>query len=155
MTLDYASRTRPRRGALVIVAVSLLALAVAALLALAIQTRATRMADAREWTVSGPPCPSATAASLAAAGEAATQLTTYYGARFGRTHGAVRCREIGYDDGRSGEDFPVCEFDHPGGLEVTTSAGHWVFDLPPLRAATVQVRHGVAQCVVGSSVEID
>jgi hypothetical protein len=155
MVLEYGARRAPRRNVLVGAAGALITLAVVALVVLAVQTRATRMADAREWTVAGPPCASATAASLAAAGETASQAMSYYGVRFARAHGALRCSQIGYDEGRSGEDLPVCQFDHPGALVVTTATGRYAFLLPPTSPATVQVRHGVPQCVIAASVEID
>jgi nucleoside-diphosphate-sugar epimerase len=46
----------------------------------------------------------------------------------------------------------VCQFDHPGALAVTTPRGTWPFAVAPLRAATVQVRHDIPQCVVGAVV---
>jgi hypothetical protein len=135
-----------------ILAVAMIALAVAALVGVWATTRAARMAQARAWTDSGPPCAVVRASDLAAADETPTQAQTFGGVGFLRTHGAIRCTEIGYDGGRSDDDFPVCQFDHPGGLSVTTPRGTYLFALAPLRAATVQVRHGVPDCVVTGEV---
>jgi hypothetical protein len=154
MTLDYGAQRPPRHRAMTLAGGALIALVIAALLAAAVTNRATRMSEAREWTASGPPCARSTTAALLAADEAPDQMTMFQGVRFARTHGAIRCNTIGYDEGRSGDDFPVCEFDHPGGMEVTTAAGRYDFLLNPMSPATVQVRHGVPACVVGSSVEI-
>jgi hypothetical protein len=154
MAIDYGVRRAPRRRILAGAAIAVLALGLAALVAVWSADRATRMSDARAWTVAGPPCATLAAASLAASSEAAVQIETFSGVRFARAHGALRCADIGYDEGRSDDTFPVCQFDHPGGLQVTTPTGTYSFLLPPMRAATIQVRHDVPACVVGSSMEI-
>jgi len=154
MAIDYGVRRRPRRRALMAAAIVVIVLGLALLFAVWATDRATRMSDARAWTVAGPPCATASAASLAASPEAPVQVETFTGVRFARAHGALRCTDIGYDDGRSDDVFPVCQFDHPGGLQVTTPRGTYGFLLKPMEAATVQVRHDVAECVVGSSMEI-
>jgi hypothetical protein len=150
--LDYGARRRPRQAARMVLAIIMIGLVVAALAGLWATTRAARMAHARAWTDSGPPCAMAKASALAAAAEPPTQAQTYGGVRFVRAHGAIRCTEIGYDGGRSDDEFPVCQFDHPGGLAVTTPRGTYLFAPAPLRAATVQVRHDIPECVVSGVV---
>ncbi|HEY2048177.1 MAG TPA: hypothetical protein VGH03_02475 [Caulobacteraceae bacterium] len=150
--LDYGARRRPRQVARMVLPIVVIGLAAAALVGLWAMTRAARMDHARVWTASGPPCATAKAPTLAAAGETPTQAQTYGGVLFLRTHGAIRCTEIGYDGGRSDNEFPVCQFDHPGGLAVTTSRGTWLFAPSPLHAATVQVRHDIPECVVSGVV---
>jgi hypothetical protein len=154
MIRDYGVQRAPRSRAMTIGVIALIALATAALIAVLIVHRATRMSDAREWTASGPPCAKSTPTALAAAEESPSQITMFEGVRFARTHGAIRCTTIGYDEGRGDGDFPVCQFDHPGGLEVVTSFGSYHFLISPMIPATIQVPHGVPTCVVGSSVEI-
>jgi hypothetical protein len=151
---DYGVQRPPRRLAMTIAAAVLIAMALTALIAAAVANRATRMSQAREWTASGPPCASSTPSNLLAAGQAPDQITMFQGVRFARAHGAIRCDTIGYNEGRSGDDFPVCEFDHPGGVEITTPSGRYDFLLSPLSPATIQVQHGVPACVVGSTMEI-
>jgi hypothetical protein len=151
---DYGVQRPPRRRAMKVGAMALMALAAAALIALAVANRSTRMREAREWTASGPPCARSTTAALLAAGEAPDQMSMFQGVQFARTHGAIRCNTIGYNDGRSGDDFPVCQFDHPSGVEITTSSGRYDFLLNPMSPATVRVLHGVPACVAGSSVAI-
>jgi hypothetical protein len=153
-TLDYGARRPVRRRAITLGAIALLVIAALAVLAFIIQDRATRMAEARAWTVSGPPCPQGRPAALVADGESVSQVMDFDGVRFARVHGAVRCAEIGYDEGRSGSLFPVCEFDHPGAVSVATARGVTVFVPPSLQAATIQVRHDTPSCVVGSNMEI-
>ena len=151
---DYGVQRAPRRRAMTIAAFALLALAVAALISLAVANRSTRMSQAREWTASGPSCAHSTPSALLGAEEAPVQVVMFQGVQFARAHGAIRCNAIGYNEGRSGDDFPVCEFDHPGGVEVTTSSGRFDFLLSPMSPATVQVQHGIPTCIVGSTVEI-
>ncbi len=133
---------------------AMIALALGALIGVLNLERATHVSEARAWTVSGPPCPSVNPGALAAGAEAPNQVTPFGGVSFARAHGALRCDEIGYDQGRSDDTLPVCQFDHPGALAVTTSRGTWAFRLAPLQPATVQVRRDVPQCVLGASVQI-
>ncbi len=135
-------------------AIAMIALALAALIGVESLERANRMSEARAWTVSGPRCHPVSPDALAASAEAPSQVTPFGGVRFARTHGALRCDEIGDDQGRSDDTLPVCQFDHPGALAVTTRRGTWAFHLAPLQPATVQVRHDVPQCVLGASVQI-
>lgn len=151
---DYGVQRPPRRRAMIIGAGAMMALSAAALIAVAMADRSTRMSKAREWTASGPPCARSSATALLAADEAPDQLSMFQGVRFARAHGAIRCNTIAYNGGRGGDDFPVCEFDHPGGVEVTTSFGRYDFLLSAMSPATVQVPHGVPTCVVGSTVAI-
>jgi hypothetical protein len=153
-TRDNGVQRPARRRAMTIAAGVVIALAAAALVAVAIADRSRRTSAAHEWTASGPPCAHSTATALLAADQAPVQLNVFQGVRFARARGAVRCKSIGYNEGRSANDFPVCQFDHPGGLEVTTSFGRYDFLLDPMKAATVQVQHGIPSCVVGSTVEI-
>jgi hypothetical protein len=154
MTLDYGAQRLHRRRVLAIAGLLLLALGLAVAIAFVIQDHASRMASARAWAASGPPCATGTAAALATDGGNEAQSFVYDGVRFTRLHGAVRCAEIGYDEGRSDREFPVCQFDHPGALSITTSKGVTVFVLPVLQAATIQVRNDTPTCVIGSTMEI-
>lgn len=151
---DFGVQRAQRRRALTVFAFAILALVVAALIAAAVANRSTRMSEAREWTASGPNCARSTPTALVGADEAPVQVVMFQGVEFARAHGALRCNTIGYNEGRSGDDFPVCEFDHPGGVEVKTSFGSYDFLLSPMSSATVQVQHGTPTCVVGSTVEI-
>jgi hypothetical protein len=153
MTIDYGVRRKPGRTGLIIAGAILAVLALAAILAVWANERATRMAVARAWTASGPSCPAASGAP--AEGHVPDQIEHYDGVRFARAHGAITCNEIGYDAGRSGDDYPVCQFDHPGRLEVATPAGVSRFDLGPLDPATVTIQHGVTRCVMAISRDVD
>jgi len=153
MALDYGARRRPRRGALIISGAALGVAAIGALILITLNDRKARIAEAKAWTVSGAPCAHGLGAAWDA--DAPPQIVDFGKARFARAHGATRCAEIGYDGGRSGDIFPICQFDHPGRLEITTDHGATLFQLGPLDPATVFVEHGVARCVVGRSQDVD
>jgi len=154
MALDYGARRKPRRGVVIISGAVLAVLAIGALILVTAHDRQTRIAEAKAWTVSGPPCARVAGVAWDAA-DAPLQIVDFGKARFARAHGATRCNEIGYDGGRSDDVFPVCQFDHPGRLEITTDHGATLFELGPLDPATVSVEHGVAHCVVGHSRDVD
>jgi len=153
MALDYGARRRPRRRALIISGAALALLAVGTLILITINDRNARIAEAKAWTVSGAPC--AHGVGLAWDADAPPQTVDFGNARFARAHGATRCAEIGYDGGRSGDVFPVCQFDHPGRLEITTDHGATLFQLAPLEPATVSIEHGLVRCAVGLSQDVD
>ena len=140
----------------VLIGVGLLALALlAAVIFVIANARATRLANARAWTVSGPPCARTTTAALAALGYDVRQVVSLPGARFTRAHGEATCTTIGYDGGRSDSEFPVCEFNHPGGVVVTTAKGTFAFQPGGVSGATVQVPNGQPNCVVATNREIE
>jgi hypothetical protein len=153
MAMDYGAQRRPRRRVVIISGAVLVILAIGALILTTYNDRQARIAEAKAWTVTGAPCPQGAGPAWDA--DAPPQIVDFGKARFARGHGATRCDEIGYDGGRSDDVFPVCQFDHPGRLEITTSHGAALFQLGPLDPATVSVEHGVAQCVVGRSQDVD
>jgi hypothetical protein len=153
MALDYGAQRKPRRGVVIISGAILAILAIGALTLTTLHDRQTRITEAKAWTVSGVPC--ARGAVIAWDTNAPPQVVDFGQARFARAHGATRCAEIGYDGGRSDDVFPVCQFDHPGRLEITTDHGAALFQLGPLDPATVSIEHGVARCVVGRSQDVD
>jgi len=79
------------------------------------------------------------------------QLTTFGHARFAREHGATLCSDIATDGGRGLGQFPICQFDHPGVLGVSTRRGVYWFWAGFMSPATVSVEHGVPTCVIGAN----
>ncbi len=153
MALDYGARRKPRRGVMIIAGAALAVVGVGALVLVGAHDRQARIAEAKAWTVTGPPCAGGTGRAWDA--DAPPQIVDFGKARFARAHGAIRCAEIGYDGGRSDDVFPICQFDHPGRLEITTDHGATLFQLGPLEPASVSVEHGLARCVVGRSQDVD
>jgi hypothetical protein len=154
LALDYGSRRKPRQQAMVVAAVALALLALSALVFVWATDRATRMAHARAWTVTGPPCAAATG-PLSPSADTPPQITEFEAAKFARLHGAIRCTEVGYDGGRDTSTYPVCQLDHPGRVQVATAAGVSTFDLGPLNGAVISIPHGAARCVVGQNLAAD
>ena len=153
MTLDYGVRARYRGPP--IATVAWIALCAGLVVVSAAQVYAwlhrqdAAIAEAKRWTITGPPCP-----SLSPAGFLASPIKPAHGfdfddVRFARAFGHASCHEIGYDDGRNAETYPVCQFTSPAVLQITTSRGQFYF-APEVRPATIAVRHGVPTCVMNS-----
>lgn len=155
MTSDYATRRAQSRLPLIIAGAVIVILALAALVFVFASSRATRLANARAWSPSGPPCAVTTPQALAAGGYEVRQSQTLMNVTFARAHGSAACSTIGYDEGRSDSEFPVCQFDHPGGLVITTAKGVFAFAPGGVYGATVQVQHDRPSCVVATSREIE
>lgn len=149
MAIDYGARRKPRQITMIIASAALAFLAIGALVFVWANDRATNMAHARAWMVNGPSC--AAASSPPIARDAPIQIDSFQGVTFARAHGAIACAVINYDAGRSASSFPICQFDHPGRLKITTPRGATEFQLPPLIGATVSIEHGAPRCVVGLS----
>jgi hypothetical protein len=154
MALDYGAQRKPRQAVVIISGLVLAAIAVGCLTLIFVNDRQAKIAEARAWTVSGALCPQGADGSWDAS-DGPPQIVDFGNARFARAHGAIRCTEIGYDGGRSDDVFPVCQFDHPGHLEITTDHGATRFEVGPMDPATISVEHGVARCVVGRSQDVD
>ena len=113
--------------------------------------RATRIADARAWTVEGPPCPSISEAEMMRDPGGGLRSFEYGEATFVRRRGEVECAPV-YEDGGRGDTFhPVCRFSRPGDIQVRTVDGAWQFRPGPGRPAVVSVsRGGRASCVLAN-----
>jgi hypothetical protein len=72
-------------------------------------------AEARHWTVKGPPCRELTAQQYqaAAAGGPRLQIDDFDDVDFGRAYGHVSCADIHDDGGRGFGMHAVCEFSSP------------------------------------------
>ena len=113
--------------------------------------RATRIADAKAWTVAGPPCPQLTEAEFTARKLKAPKTTDYEDVVFGRQFGHMDCRALRYGAGWGTETYPVCQFTSPSALTVATDKGRWFFAPGPGKPATVAVPRGEARCVMDSN----
>ena len=102
---------------------------------------------AREWTITGPPCPAISSQAYAAGPVKATESFALGEVSMGRGFGHVSCSYIASDGGRGLDDFPVCQFTSPGVLHVTTPKGEFYF-APGAGPATVSVPNGTPQCVM-------
>jgi hypothetical protein len=106
------------------------------------------IAGYKAWTVAGPRCQTLTAG--ASAGRA-QQIVAFGAAKFGREHGATQCSDVATYGGWGFDLFPVCQFDHPGLIEVSTRSGLYRFWPGYVNPATISIEHGVPTCVIGVS----
>jgi hypothetical protein len=121
-----------------------------------LEMRTQRFAEAKSWTVEGPPCPSLSRAAIVAFGAVTWQTFDYDGFVIARIHGDATCSEIGYDGGRSlFGDFPVCQFERPGLLVIRTRQGIFRYAPGVGRPATISVPHGRPRCVVAATADFE
>ncbi len=154
MTYDYGS-SRSRRAPMGLWIVTVLAVAaIGAVTHYFLDKRAKELAaEARAWTVVGPPCPQVTKAVFDAQPFQARQVTNINGVRWARSSATIMCQGIASDGGRGAVLDPVCQFSSPRVLRITTAKGDFYF-VPGLgQKATVTVKDGVATCVMGASVK--
>ena len=107
-------------------------------------------ANAREWAIAGPPCPSLTRQAYLAGAVHATQDFQLGEFSFGRAYGHASCNFVAYDGGRGFGDYPVCQFTSPAVLHVTTPKGEFYF-FPSTGPATISIPHGTPQCVMAGN----
>jgi hypothetical protein len=102
----------------------------------------------RDWTIEGPACPIVPAISNAGRGAKPPAPFTYQGVRFAYQIADASCEAVpeGYLTSRT---YPVCQFDAPGAVAVTTAGRTVIFEPGVGRRATVTVRDGRATCVEG------
>jgi hypothetical protein len=155
MAADYGVRRKGRRMALPMTAVAGAVAVTAVIAGLAehgaiAKRRALNVAAAKEWTISGPPCPAITARQFVQRGLKAPQAFEYDGLVIGRQFGHVSCGALAYDNGRSLSTYPVCQFTGPGVLRVQTRKGEFFFEPGLGKPATISIPHGVPACVLAS-----
>lgn len=113
-----------------------------------VRQRAAAVAEAKAWTIEGPPCPRLPLTETARQ-PAATRTFGYAGAGFAYAYGHVACAQIHADGGRSlFRGYPVCQFTSPGVVMVDAAGARTLFAPGLGERATVTVRDGAAQCVM-------
>ena len=103
----------------------------------AMRARLHRSDDVAAYAASGPPCPTATAAGLAANGPHLRHNFEYGGMILSYASGAVDCAWI---QGRDGQQA-VCKFDSPGALGVKRKDVQQLF-APGIGHSAAIVRQG-------------
>jgi hypothetical protein len=102
----------------------------------------------KEWTAAGPACPVVPRVSIAAIGARPPAPFTFQGVHFAFQIGDVSCEAVPKGYFKSGT-YPVCQFDAPAAITVTTAARTVIFEPGVGHRATVTVRDGQPSCVVG------
>ena len=141
----------PRNGPIYLAAAVIgLGLAIALTAHDVLKARTAAIAEAKAWTISGPPCPQLPIGEIERQ-PAAQKSFGYAGAGFAYAYGHVACAEIHENGGKSlFRGYPVCQFTSPGVVAVN-AAGATTFFVPGLgERATVTVRNGKARCVMAA-----
>lgn len=140
-------------------------LAVAAALAVAVtiyvfggaylKDRREALVLARDWTITGPPCPSLTREQFESRKLKAPKTTDYAGVTLARQFGHVTCSPLRYGDGWGLSHYVVCQFTSPNVLRVTTKKGDWYFEPGMGRPATISTPRDQASCVLASKFRLN
>lgn len=150
VTHDYgvrSTRKRSRTGLVVGVGV-LLVIVVAASVVFLVQ-RNQAIEEARDWAITGPPCPTTTAAAYAANQQHALTTFEFSGVTWSREFGHSSCNAVVNGGGKGFGTFPECQFTSPDQLKVTTAKGDFYFYVRG-KPATVAVHDGVPSCVLAA-----
>ncbi len=112
------------------------------------ETWSARKAVAAAWTITGPPCaivqrPSRTAFSPSRK----LKSFSYNGVTFTRAFGAASCVILDEPGMWSDAVYPVCQFNNPGFVAITSSGRTTVFEPEVGNRATVVVHGGIGRCV--------
>jgi hypothetical protein len=153
VTKDFAfpsGRTRP--AAEIVATLFGLLIALTSIPLALLGQRHSAIASAKAWTVDAPPCPRVSRAAYRAFGTPASNVIDYGGARFARGYGYIGCSEITQDLVLGLGRTPVCQFNNPTVLEVTTARGDFIF-MTRSKAATIVLTQGKPRCVLGARLE--
>jgi hypothetical protein len=122
----------------------------AAVAGLMITTVPFATADKAYWTVSGPPCPTATPAEIHRIGRPLAQVVEFGEGHFARISGAVECNDL-TDGGVGLIKGTACQFSGPRALWVSSEGGSSYYDIRYGGPATVTVsRTAPPRCVLGA-----
>jgi hypothetical protein len=108
--------------------------------------RFAAITHAHAWMTPGEPCPTMTQAQLQASGQALGHGFTYHGVGFARAYGYVNCDEV-TPDLLGLKTVPVCQFNSPTVLQVTTGGRNFLY-ATPVRPMTVWVSDKGPTCVM-------
>lgn len=112
--------------------------------------RHTKIAEYQAWMVTGAACPVISKADYEASGTVAGHIFEYDGARLARAYGYVNCDEVASDGGKGMGTIPVCQFNSPTMLRVTTKRGE-VFYSTRTSPATVSFKDDQPSCVLNAT----
>ena len=107
-----------------------------------------RQAVAAAWTITGPPCaivqrPSRTAFSPSRK----LKSFSYHGVTFTRAFGSASCVALDEPGIWSDSTYPVCQFNNPGFVAITSNGQTTVFEPEVGERATVMAPSGIGRCV--------
>jgi hypothetical protein len=115
-----------------------------------IATPRMEAADKAYWTVSGPPCPTATPDEIHRIGRPLLQVTEFGEGHFARISGAVECNDL-TENGIGLISGTACQFSGPRALWVSSEGGSSYYDIRRGGPATVTVsRSAPPRCVLAA-----
>jgi hypothetical protein len=118
------------------------------------EQRASLIGRADAWTAAGPPC-RRVSAEAARAYAAPSETFRFQGVEFVRGYGYAVCGEITADRRWGlGRRAPVCRFNSPGKLEISTSRGRFDF-ITGISPATVVIAEDGPRCVLAAKLAPD
>ena len=123
------------------------AVSIAVVAGITIATVPRLAAEKAYWSISGPPCPTATPAEIHRIGRPLAQVTEYGEGHFARVSGAVLCNDL--TDGFGMVVGTACQFNAPRALWVSSEGGSSYYDIRSGGRATVTVsRTQPPRCVL-------
>jgi hypothetical protein len=149
-TLPPQTTTAPPRFPRLYLAAGLVGAAVAAtaIAPSVLRQRAAAVAEAKAWTIDGPPCPNPPITETVRQ-PTAIKSFGYAGSGFAYAYGHVACAHVHADEGRSMvRGYPVCQFTSPGVVIVETGKTRTLFAPGLGHRVTVSVRDGAPRCVM-------
>jgi hypothetical protein len=106
-------------------------------------------AETNAWLVTGPPCPTISAAAWRALAIAAPQRASFRGVAAERAHGDVACEVQDIDAaGHAAAPYPVCSFSAPLAIHLTTPQGDLYFQPGVGQPATISMAGGHPRCMM-------
>ena len=105
--------------------------------------------EAQAWAPPGPPCQQVSRQAYLALGASDPHISNYDGVRFARGYGAVGCNEIMSRGGRGPGRIPVCQFNSPTTLEVTTASSDTLY-FTQAKPAVITIEDGRPSCTLSA-----
>ena len=116
--------------------------------------RAQAKAHEQEWSVTGPPCPSVTAAWVDYLQLHQKTPIAFEGLSGFMAAGAVNCSENDSYGGKPVKSYTVCQFSSPFVVGLRANAGAPQYFEPGVgKPITVALRDGQISCVMGAKVD--
>lgn len=150
MSRDYGTRKRSKGHGLLLGVIALAAVAAAAGY-LWWNHRSAQIAEARHWTVQGPPCAPVSEADFKARGGPTPQAMDFEGVGFAREYGHVSCAGIQDHGGTGSGRLLVCQFSAPRALVVRTAKGPFYFIIDGGKPVSITIDHDQPSCVIGTT----
>lgn len=149
---DYGMRKKSKgaRGLWIGLAVFLVIAVVIGYLAIG-KLQPQWVAEARAWTVKGPPCPTVSAAAFKSGGAPINETFEYDDVVFARAFGIASCAQIHDHGGVGFGRTSICQFSSPRALSAHAAKSDTFYALEVGQPVTVTIDGGSISCVIGAS----